>query len=68
MDLKHDLSQMKKKKKTTTKNKIQIAVMILRPLNLRNSLIFQSVFEKTYILFLQPDNSGMLITFNFLDF
>lgn len=47
-DLDHDLGQTKKKEQTKTKNKTHSAVMTLRPLNLRN-LIFQSVFEKTYI-------------------
>lgn len=37
MDLDRDLGQMKKKEQTETKNKTQIVVMILRPLNLRNS-------------------------------
>lgn len=33
----HNLGQTEKNKKAKTKNKIQIVVMTLRPLNVRNS-------------------------------
>lgn len=57
----------KGKKRIETKNKTQIIVMILRPESLRNPKFFQNVLKKTYIQCV-VDNSGMLITINFLDF